>query len=53
MSPKLCDLPIEMTASIAKCLDVDDLFNLALTCRYFRDVIRDDNICRRILRVRS
>ncbi|TPX13250.1 uncharacterized protein E0L32_006223 [Thyridium curvatum] len=42
-------LPAEIVVTIAKCLDVDDLFNLALTSRHLGFLIQDDQVCRAVL----
>ncbi|TLS24104.1 hypothetical protein PpBr36_08367 [Pyricularia pennisetigena] len=39
----------EVISYIAHELDVDDLFNLSLSCRHFQCLIRDNNICKRVL----
>lgn len=44
-------LPAEIVVTIAKCLDVDDLFNLALTSRHLAFLIQDDQVCRAVLEV--
>ncbi len=47
----LQNLPNEITADIAKYLDVNDLLRLARTCRHYHHLIYDENICRYIAEV--
>jgi hypothetical protein len=44
-------LPNELLSYIVQHLDANDLFNLALSCRHFQELIRDENIYRRVLKV--
>ncbi|TLD29361.1 hypothetical protein PspLS_03514 [Pyricularia sp. CBS 133598] len=39
----------EVISYIAHELDVEDLFNLSLSCRHLQCLIRDNNICKRVL----
>ncbi|KAL1888701.1 hypothetical protein Sste5346_009407 [Sporothrix stenoceras] len=42
-------LPNELIWSILQLLDLDDAFGLGRTCRFFRDIMRDNSICRMLV----
>ena len=44
-------LPNELIWSIVQLLDLEDAFVLGLSCRFFRDIMRDDSICRTLVEV--
>lgn len=47
----ICKIPSEILRLIVENLDPDDLFQLALTSRHFKHVIRDKSIARKALEV--
>jgi hypothetical protein len=46
-------LPNELIWNIVQLLDLEDAFVLGMSCRFFRDIMRDDSICRSLVEVRS
>ncbi|KLU86406.1 hypothetical protein MAPG_05420 [Magnaporthiopsis poae ATCC 64411] len=45
-------LPWEIVSYVVQDLDLDDFVSLSLSCRHFQSLLRDDNICRRLLESR-
>ncbi|ERT02273.1 hypothetical protein HMPREF1624_00571 [Sporothrix schenckii ATCC 58251] len=44
-------LPNELIWNIVQLLDVEEAFVLSRSCRFFRDIMRDDSICRMLMEV--
>lgn len=44
-------MPIEIISLITELLDIDDLFNLRLSCRHFGYVFQDNGLCRLAFKV--
>ncbi|KAL8307066.1 hypothetical protein RB593_005793 [Gaeumannomyces tritici] len=42
-------LPWEIISYVVRELDLDDVISLSMSCRHFQNLVRDDNICRRLL----
>ena len=45
-------LPYEIVFYVAQQLDLEDVYNLSLTCRQFQYLAKEDNICKAVLEVR-
>jgi hypothetical protein len=45
-------LPVEIVSLLVELLDLDDIFNMALSCRSLSYIIHDRRMCRLALMVR-
>lgn len=48
----LLKLPYEMVSYVLDELDLDDVWQLSLTCRHLRSQVTESNIAKRLLEVR-
>lgn len=48
----LLKLPIEIVSLLVELLDVEDVFNMALSCRFLSCILYDKRMCRLALMVR-
>jgi hypothetical protein len=49
----LLKMPIEIVCLLVELLDVDDVSNMALSCRFLSHIVLDERMCRLALMVRS